>query len=78
MGDFNDNSAVSKSMENLMTQHGYSQIVSSPTTENGTLIDHIYIKDIDPTSVDIKVMPTYYSYHECICMRFKQGRNIHL
>ena len=71
MGDFNDNAAVSKSMENLMTQHGYSQVVNSPTTETGTLIDHIYIKDIDPTSVDIKVMPTYYSYHECICMRFK-------
>ncbi len=71
MGDFNDNAAVSKSMENLMKQHGYSQIVTSPTTENGTLIDHIYIKNIDPTTVDIQVMPTYYSYHECLCMRFK-------
>ena len=71
MGDFNDNALVSKSMDNFMTEHGFSQIVTFPTTETGTLIDHIYIKDIDPKNVDIQLISTYYSYHECLCMRFK-------
>ncbi|XP_029976984.1 uncharacterized protein LOC115409845 isoform X4 [Salarias fasciatus] len=71
MGDFNDNAVVSKSMENFMTQHGYSQIVTCPTTENGTLIDHVYIKDIDAATVEIQLMSTYYSYHECLCIHFK-------
>lgn len=38
MGDFNDNAFVSKVTENFMQK----------PAENGTLIDHIYIKDIYP------------------------------
>ena len=70
MGDFNDNALVSKSAENFMQQQGYTQIVSSPTTENDTTIDHVYIRDINPTDIKVQILSTYYSDHECLCLDF--------
>ena len=65
LGDFNENVLVSKGViQRLMENHGYTQIVSTATTENGTLIDHVYISEnVKGTST---VMPTYYSDHEAI------------
>lgn len=45
MGDFNDNAFTSSSVVHLMAKHHYVQSVCYPTTEKGTLIDHVYIKD---------------------------------
>ena len=45
-----------------MQHHGYKQCVTDATTENGTLIDHVYVRNIE--SVCATVIPTYYSYHE--------------
>nr|XP_054593309.1 uncharacterized protein LOC107395497 [Nothobranchius furzeri] len=70
MGDMNDDALVSNSFVSFMKLQGYTQIVTSPTTENNTLIDHVYIKDIDPKTVHVEVIPTYYSYHECIQISF--------
>ena len=64
MGDFNDNILVSSSIQSLLQKHGYSQHVQIPTTEKGTLIDHVYTKDID--NIVIEVQQTYYSFHEAI------------
>nr|XP_054591539.1 uncharacterized protein LOC129155839 [Nothobranchius furzeri] len=73
MGDMNDDALVSNSFVSFMKLQGYTQIVTSPTTENNTLIDHVYIKDIDPKTIHVEVIPTYYSYHECIQISFLTG-----
>jgi len=70
MGDFNDNALVSNSAVHFMQQQGYTQIVSSPTTENDTTIDHVYIRDISPTDIKVQILSTYYSDHECLCLDF--------
>ena len=66
LGDFNENLMVANSIRTQMEKHGFSQVVNEPTTEKGTLIDHIYIKDIDTKNICINIMPTYFSYHECV------------
>ncbi|MBN3301915.1 PIF1 helicase, partial [Amia calva] len=42
----------------------FKQYVKGTTTERGTLIDHVYVKDID--NVAVQVLPTYFSFHEAI------------
>lgn len=45
MGDFNENILASNiSTIKLMKSYGYQQTVDFPTTENATLIDHVYTK----------------------------------
>jgi len=64
MGDFNEDIFTSSSVVKLMESHGYSQQVQNPTTEKGTLIDHVYTKAMEGISVD--VVQTYYSFHQAI------------
>ena len=69
MGDFDEdvlhkNSQVKKSMDN----HGYRQCVSVATTERGTLLDHVYVRNMN--DVHVAVVPTYYSYHEAVIIHF--------
>ena len=65
MGDFNEDLMKHNSQVNkIMCDNGYKQYVSKPTTENGTLIDHVYSKGLD--ILDADVFPIYYSYHEAI------------
>ena len=63
MGDFNENVFKSTTILQLFQKYGYKQIVTTATTDEGTLIDHVYVKGI---SVDIDVMPTYYSHHNAL------------
>ena len=44
LGDFNENilSQPNSNIVNLMSNHGYTQLVTSPTTSKATLIDHVY------------------------------------
>ncbi len=64
MGDFNEDILTSSTIGTLMELHGYSQHVQQPTTEKGTLIDHVYVKDAENVSVEI--VQTYYSYHQAV------------
>ena len=69
MGDFNEDIfKQSCCVEKLMQEHGYKQCVTEATTERGTLIDHVYIKNMD--SIQTHVVPTYYSYHESVAIKF--------
>lgn len=64
MGDFNQNiSNGNSSIRLLMEKNGFNQLVTEVTTDSGTLIDHVYVKDIN---VKIAMIPTYYSYHEAL------------
>ncbi|XP_063400159.1 uncharacterized protein LOC134684781 [Mytilus trossulus] len=65
IGDFNqDILKGSCTVLSFMLSKGFRQLVSSATTEGGTLIDHVYVKGCHDTQVTI--IPTYYSYHEAL------------
>lgn len=68
MGEFNDNILTSSSILNMMSKYGSRQHVLNVTTEDGTLIDHIYMKSVQ--NVDIAVMPKYCSFHSAVSLTF--------
>ena len=59
------------SLNQFMTIQGFSQIVNSPTTDRGTLIDLVFIKNIPLTAVTINFSDTYYSDHDTIYCSLK-------
>ena len=72
-GDFNvdlltDNDNRDKISE-VMAKYGFVQTVKEPTTDGGTLLDHIYVSKLEVNSV--QVMDTYYSYHDKVNISFK-------
>ncbi|XP_062580740.1 uncharacterized protein LOC134242656 [Saccostrea cucullata] len=70
IGDFNQDLLNHQtSILSFMTSNGFRQCLENPTTENGTLIDHVYIKGCPEFHVSI--IPTYYSYHEAIALYIK-------
>jgi len=50
----------------LMTHHGFRQCVTGPTTDQGSLLDHVYVNH--PVTVHVEVVDTYYSDHDIICV----------
>ena len=44
LDDFNEDLLAKSDLRqpSFMSSHGFSQLVQSPTTDNGTLIDHVY------------------------------------
>lgn len=67
LGDFNENllsTTTPKPIQKFMKEFGYQQLVDFPTTENRTLIDHVY--STISNGINVHVCPTYYSYHEAI------------
>ncbi|XP_072564692.1 uncharacterized protein, partial [Paramormyrops kingsleyae] len=53
MGDFNENLLHVSTIANFMEEHGYAQLVKEATTGKGTLIDHVYVKDIVTNSISV-------------------------
>nr|XP_057920504.1 uncharacterized protein LOC131117065 [Doryrhamphus excisus] len=70
LGDFNENLLKSSTISTFMARKGFCQSVKHPTTEKGTLIDHVYVKT-SHFDVESVVMPTYFSDHEGILCSFK-------
>ncbi|XP_059203438.1 uncharacterized protein LOC131982826 isoform X1 [Centropristis striata] len=64
-GDFNEDllSKGKKAIQELFLSRGYSQLVSTATTEKQTLIDHIYISQPE-CCLQSGVLQSYYSYHD--------------
>ncbi|XP_061175632.1 uncharacterized protein LOC133184560 [Saccostrea echinata] len=70
IGDFNqDILREQSSILNFMTLKEFKQCIQNPTTDNGTLIDHVYTKGCP--GVQVSLVPTYYSYHEAIAVYIK-------
>ena len=67
MGDFNEDllQKLDSRLLSSMTRHGYVQLVQSPTTANGTLIDHVYCSNV-PDNTIVEVQDTYYSDHDTV------------
>ena len=68
MGDFNINwldEVEQRSLYNVMiNENGFKQLISSCTTDNGTLIDHLYTNLIE--GVQAGTLETYFSDHKAI------------
>ena len=65
LGNFNENLLMSTGSSRLlqfMSTIGFSQLVKEPTTDSGSLLDHIYFNQ-SCTSV-VEVIDTYYSDHD--------------
>ena len=70
LGDFNEDVLhhSNSTIVNFMSTHGYAQVVTSPTTARGTLIDHIYCSKSLPgySKIHVQVQDTYYSDHDTL------------
>lgn len=69
MGDFNVDASKSSVVKRLLIENGYEQLVTQATTERGTTIDHMYMYP-KCNNVEIDVIPTFYSDHEAINIKF--------
>ena len=51
-----------------MEKHGYRQLVCQPTTDSGSLLDHIYFNkdDINNDEVIVDIHDVYYSDHDSV------------
>ena len=67
LGDFNEDllHQPNSSVLSFMSEHGFRQLVKSPTTPHGTIIDHVYY-NAPPDNVTIEVKDTYYSDHDTV------------
>lgn len=66
VGDFNDDllsTSRPSRLTELMSSQGFLQLVKVPTTDSGSLLDHIYYNG-SVTSTFIDVVDTYYSDHD--------------
>ena len=65
VGDFNSDilSPPPSNLLHLMSANGFSQLVTAPTTDSGSLIDHIYYNGCT-TNTFVDVVDTYYSDHD--------------
>ena len=64
LGDFNEDLLhhLNSPILSFMSAYGFSQLVKSPTTPQGTIIDHVYYKN-PPDNV---TKDTYYSDHDTV------------
>ena len=56
LGDFNDNQlslSPTSALSKYMTSLGFSQLVTMPTTDQGSLLDHIYYNQSNAALVDV-------------------------
>ena len=67
LGDINENiyDNTHSHILDTMTSSGYTQLVQSPTTDRGTLIDHMYYNR-PVNDVVVQVHDTYYSDHDTV------------
>ena len=68
-GDFNEDllGKCSTPIHDIFIHHGFQQQVKQSTTDKGTLIDHIYLRENTMYQNQSHVIQTLYSYHDA-CM----------
>lgn len=67
LGDFNEDLLQKPDSRtlSLMSSRGYEQLVQSPTTDRGTMIDHVYYNRPSGRAI-VQVHDTYYSDHDTV------------
>ena len=71
LSDFNEDLPVEPNspLVALMAHYGFSQIVTKPTTDKASLIDHVYTNK-PSLFFELSVIDTYYSDHNVIHCSF--------
>ena len=69
VGDFNENLLLKKKtpLLDLMSSYRYTQIVTKPTTDQGSLLDHVYINEVNICHT-VDILDTYYSDHDAVLL----------
>ena len=74
LGDFNEDvlHCQNSAILSFMSSYGFTQIVQCPTTQQGTLIDHVYVRSATShtMSATAHVQDTYYSDHNLCTAAF--------
>lgn len=70
-GDFKEESKSIGPIQECMSTNGFSQLVTFPTTERGTSIDHFYLYGIQQKQTNVSLLQTYYSYHDAIIVKIQ-------
>ena len=67
LGDFNEDllQKPDSRVLSLMSSNRYKQLIETPTTDRGTLIDHVYYNRPSDNTV-VQVHDTYYSDHDTV------------
>lgn len=70
LGDFNFNLLESPSHKTLqvMDRFGFQQVNQSPSTDYGTLLDHVYVKNNH--NVKVHIENVYFSDHDIVCIDY--------
>ena len=64
LGDFNDDLIGNTTQISTCFKHnGFNQLIHQPTTDQGSLLDHVYFNGVSP--IQTEVCDTYYSDHDC-------------
>ncbi|XP_061169173.1 uncharacterized protein LOC133178496 [Saccostrea echinata] len=71
IGDFNEDAKSNGPIQKFMKDKHFRQLVTFKTTEGGTILDHVYVSS--EIYIEVFQMPTYYSYHEAVLMKFYEG-----
>ena len=72
MGDFNEDLVDNYSkISNFLQQYGFHQLIKKPTTDQASLLDHMYYNDTSTTTV-AEVCDTYYSDHDCTFLAIRK------
>ncbi|XP_062614683.1 uncharacterized protein LOC134276442 [Saccostrea cucullata] len=69
LGDFNEDASEQGRIQDFMRERGFQQLVTFPTTEGRTIIDHVYVYGFQKYQINIAPLPTYYSYHEALTVK---------
>ena len=67
VGDFNEDVSITSNTHccAMFTSQGFKQMVSKPTHDSGTIIDHVYISQTINT-MQTDVADCYYNDHDLI------------
>ena len=70
LGDFNDNLIENQEtvLTSLMKRYRFKQLITDPTTDSGSLLDHVYcnVDTFHGFTVQSGVRDTYYSDHDTV------------
>ena len=66
MGDINEDIALTSDKQccSTLKVHGFKQMVTKPTCDSGTLLDHVYVAPKVPFTTDVS--GCYYSNREYV------------
>ena len=71
LGDFNEDLMQTKTkISSYFKQHGYKQLIHQLTTDQGSLLDHIYLNGTSTTTTE--VCDTYFANHDSTMLEIRK------